>query len=77
MQYKILQEHPFPPRKKKGRKKKVKANHDTLVLKCDVSEDHEFMEAFKEAIQDPENRKQIISILETYGLLPFADRWPA
>lgn len=55
----------------------MKANHDTLVLKCEVSEDHEFMEAFKEAIQDPEKRKLIISILEKAGLLPAADRLPA
>ena len=77
MQYKILQEHPFPPRKKKGRKKKVKANHDTPFLSFVSSEDPEFMEAFKRAIQDPEQRKEIISILEKVGLLPSAARWPA
>lgn len=55
----------------------MKANHNTALLGFDVPEDPEFMEAFQKAIQDPEQRKQIISILEKAGLLPFADRLPA
>mgnify|MGYP003313475301 CR=1 FL=1 len=42
-----------------------------------TNEDPEFLEAFMEAIQDQEKRKQIISILERVGLLPSADRLPA
>ena len=49
----------------------------STICKCPITDDLEFMEAFKEAIQDPERRKQIISFLETNGLLPFADRLPA
>ena len=55
----------------------MKANHDKSFLNYDSSDDPEFMEAFKKAIQDPEQRKQIILILEKAGLLPFADRLPA
>lgn len=42
-----------------------------------VDEDPEFMEAFQKAIQDPEKREQIISILEKFELLPSAVRQPA
>lgn len=49
----------------------------STICRCSITDDLEFMEAFQEAIQDPERRKQIISILETAGLLPFADRLPA
>ena len=42
-----------------------------------TSDDLEFMEAFEEAIKDPEMRKQIISVLEEAGLLPLSARRPA
>ena len=49
----------------------------STICRCPIADDPEFMEAFKEAIQDPERRKQIISFLETNGLLPSAVRLPA
>ena len=52
-------------------------NLDTEIHIVSTADDLEFMAAFKQAIQDPEQRKQIISILETAGLLPSAVRWPA
>ena len=52
-------------------------NHESAVHICSTTDDFEFMTAFEKAIKDPEQRKQIISILETAGLLPSADRWPA
>lgn len=55
----------------------MRENNNTVLLRNDSSDDQDFMKAFKEAIKDPEKRKQIISILETYGLLPFAEDLPA
>ena len=49
---------------------------DSTLHNC-TTDDLEFMMAFKRAIQDPDKRKQIISFLETNGLLPFAARLPA
>ena len=58
----------FPPRRKDG--KLVKANLNTALLYRNVADDPEVMKAFQEALQDPELRQQIISILEEAGLLP-------
>ena len=52
-------------------------NFESALHNCSTIDDLEFMTAFKKAIQDPEQRKQIISILEKAGLLPSAVRWPA
>ena len=49
---------------------------DSTVYNC-TADDLEFMTAFRKAIQDPEQRKQIISFLETAGLLPSVARLPA
>ena len=55
----------------------VKPNHDTALLQRNVADDPEVMVAFQDAIQDPELRQQIISILEAAGLLPGSIRQPA
>ena len=53
------------------------ATNSESAVHNSATDDLEFMMAFKKAIQDPEQRKQIILFLETAGLLPFADRLPA
>ena len=55
----------------------MKANHNTALLHRNIADDPEVMKAFADAIQDPEIRKQIISILEEAGLLPVSTRLPA
>ena len=55
----------------------MKANHDTALLRRNVADDPEVMKAFQDAINDPELRQQIISILEEAGLLPESIRRPA
>ena len=55
----------------------VKANQDMLLLHRNVADDPEIMKAFQDAIQNPELRQQIISILEDAGLLPESIRQPA
>ena len=55
----------------------VKANQDMLLLHRNVADDPEIMKAFVDAIQEPELRHQIISILEEAGLLPESIRQPA
>ena len=55
----------------------VKANQDMLLLHRNVADDPEIMKAFQDAIQNPELRQQIISILEEAGLLPESIRQPA
>lgn len=48
----------------------MKANPNTALLHRNIADDPEVMKAFQEAIQDPELRQQIISILEEAELLP-------
>ena len=55
----------------------MKANHHKALLHHNLADDPEVMNAFQEAIQDPELRQQIISILEAAGLLPGSIRQPA
>lgn len=55
----------------------MKANHNTALLHRNLADDPEVMKAFANAIQDPELRKEIISILEEAGLLPVSTRLPA
>ena len=52
-------------------------NLDSSIHNRSAADDLEFMVAFRKAIQDPEQRKQIIAILETAGLLPSVVRLPA
>ena len=65
----------FPPRRKDG--KIVKANHNKTMLHRNIADDPEVMKAFEDAIQNPELRQQIISILEEAGLLPVSIGQPA
>ena len=65
----------FPPEERMV--KIVKANQDTILLHRNVAEDPEVMKAFQDAIQNPELRKEIISILEAAGLLPVSIGQPA
>ena len=55
----------------------MKANHNTMLLHRNIADDPEVMKAFQDAIQDPELRQQIISILEAAELLPVSIRQPA
>ena len=55
----------------------VKANHNTASLHQNVADDPDVMKAFQDAIQDPEVRQQIISILEEAKLLPGSIGQPA
>lgn len=56
----------------------MKANHNnTMLLHRNVADDPEVEKAFRDAISDPELRKQIISILEEAGLLPESIGQPA
>lgn len=58
------------PRKKKGRKKKVKANQNGENLDCKDSDDMEFLKLCQDALKDPYLRKQIICVLKLEGLHP-------
>lgn len=49
----------------------------TIVCNLAALDDPEELKAFEEAIQDPELRKKIISILEEAGLLGESHRQPA
>ena len=55
----------------------VKANLNPELLNRNIADDPEVMKAFVDAIQDPEMRQQIISILEEAGLLAGSIRQPA
>lgn len=55
----------------------MKALLDTETLNRNIADDPEVMMAFVDAIQEPELRQQIISILEEAGLLPGSIRQPA
>ena len=55
----------------------VKATNSTVLLHQNIADDPEVMKAFQDALQDPELRKEIISILEEAGLLPESNRQPA
>lgn len=55
----------------------MKAKHNTVLLQRNIADDPEVMKAFQDAIQNPELRQQIISILEEAGLLPESIRRPA
>ena len=48
----------------------MKANPNTALLPCDHDDDPEFAKALEEAIRNPERREELISFLETIGLLP-------
>ena len=52
-------------------------NLDGTVHIDSTTDDLEFLTAFKKAIQDPEQRNQIICVLESAGLLPVSVRQPA
>lgn len=53
------------------------ANLESAVHNCIITDDLEFMTAFRNAIQDPEKRDQITFVLESAGLLPLFVRQPA
>ena len=55
----------------------VKANLNPELLNRNIADDPVVMKAFVDAIQDPELRQKIISILEEAGLLPVSIRQPA
>ena len=55
----------------------MKANQETAIVHRNDADDPEIMKAFQDAIQNPEKRQQIISILEEAGLLPGLIRQPA
>jgi hypothetical protein len=55
----------------------VKAHYQSTLCQRNIAEDPEILEAFQNALQDPERRKAIISILEEAGLLPESNRQPA
>ena len=55
----------------------VKATVNPELLNRNIADDPMVMKAFVDAIQDPEMRQQIISILEEAGLLPGSIRRPA
>lgn len=55
----------------------MKANQENVLLRQNDADDPEIMKAFQDAIQDPEKRQQIISILEEAGLLPGSICQPA
>ena len=55
----------------------VKATNSTALFHHNIADDPEVMKAFQDALQDPELRKEIISILEEAGLLPESNRQPA
>lgn len=52
----------------------MNAIQDTKLLNRNIADDPKVMKAFVDAIQDPELRQQIISILEEAGLLPVSIR---
>ena len=51
--------------------------YETALHSSSTVADLEFMAAFQKAIRDPEQRKQIICVLESAGLLPSSVRRPA
>ena len=51
--------------------------HDSAIHNCSTIDDLEFLMDFENAIKEPELRKQIISVLESAGLLPLSVRRPA
>ena len=55
----------------------VKADNNAALVQQNLDDDPEFMEALQEVLQDPVRRKELISFLETIGLLPSAHQWPA
>ena len=55
----------------------MKANLKPELLNRNIADDPEVMKAFVDAIQEPELRQKIISILEEAGLLPGSIRQPA
>ena len=55
----------------------MKATQNMALLHRNAADDPEVMKAFQDAIQDPELRQEIISILEAAGLLPGSIRQPA
>lgn len=52
-------------------------NFESPVHTSSTIDDLDFMAAYNKAIQDPEQRKQIICVLESAGLLPLSVRRPA
>lgn len=48
----------------------MKVNNSVAELDRNIADDPEIMKAFQNAIQDPDLRQQIISILEEARLLP-------
>ena len=52
-------------------------NIESALHNCNTQDGTAFMMAFQSAIKDPEIRKQIISVLESAGLLPLSVRRPA
>ena len=55
----------------------VKLKLDSAVLNRNIADDPKIMKAFVDAIQEPELRQKIISILEEAELLPVSIRQPA
>ena len=55
----------------------MKATLDPELLNRNIADDPVVMKAFVDAIQDPELRQKIISILEEAGLLPVSTDQPA
>ena len=55
----------------------MKADNNAALVQQNLDDDPEFMEALQEVLQDPVRRKELISFLETIGLLPSAHQWPA
>ena len=48
----------------------MKAGNNAALVQQYLDDDPEFEKALQEAIQDPVRRKELISFLETIGLLP-------
>lgn len=55
----------------------MKSTLNPELLNSNIADDPEVLKAFADAIQDPELRKKIISILEEAGLLAGSIRQPA
>ena len=55
----------------------MNANHNAALPHRNIADDPEVMKAFQDALQDPELRQQIISILEEAELLPASIGQPA
>ena len=55
----------------------MKANLNPELLNRNIADDPEVLKSFADAIQDPELRKKIISILEEAELLPGSIDLPA